>query len=455
VLNILGSEYRFCDGIARRDFLRVGGLGAAGLALPGLFRARVAGASPRGIPAHGRAKACILLFMRGGPSQLDTWDLKPGAPAGIRGEFKPIATNIPGLQICEHFPLLAQRADRYTVVRSVHHENNVHQTSVHYMLTGNPPVRIEREARRDDYPHLGSTLARVRPRRNSLPPFVAVGKLAEPEPGTTAGFLGSHYEPFSIEQDPNAPTFRVQDLLALRADVPVERLARRRGMLDAVTRRAEHLQSGGAAMGTHHEQALDLLGSPKVRRAFDLSAEPSRVRDRYGRHAFGQGVLLARRLVEHGVGLVTVNYYTKYDPLTHWDTHAKNFPLLKNTLMPPTDRAFAALLDDLEARGLLDETLVVWMGEFGRTPRIDREGGRDHWGPCSSVVLAGGGIPGGRVYGSSDSHAAYPRDHPVGYRDLITTIYYALGVDPHTELPDRVGRPTRICNGQVIRALFG
>src|SRR5262245_6665746 len=458
MLNLLGSDCRLCDGISRRDFLRIGGLGAAGLAMPELLAAREGSATSRG--GFGRAKSCILLFMRGGPGQLDTWDLKPDAPAEIRGEFKPIATNVPGIRISEHFPLSARHAEKYAIIRSVHHGRDAdtdHQPSVHRMLTGNRQVVRQREARKDDYPHLGSTVARVRARRSPIPPFVAVGKFPEPEPGTTAGFLGRMYEPFTIEQNPNTATFRVQDLLALRGDVPLERLADRRSLLNAVNREKDPLvQSGAAAvMGNHYEKALDLLNSARAHQAFDLNAEPTRLRDAYGRNTFGQGVLLARRLVEHGVPLVTVNFWNTCAPLIHWDTHEKNFSQMKGPLMPPTDRAYAALLDDLSARGLLEETLVVWMGEMGRTPRINNAAGRDHWFNCMSVVLAGGGVAGGRVYGASDSQAAVPRDSPVHVADLTTTIYSCLGVDPHIEFPDPVGRPTRICNGQVFPGLIG
>src|SRR5262245_46269136 len=278
MLNFLGSDCRLCDGLSRREFLRIGGLGAAGLAMPELLAARVAransSATSRG--GFGRAKSCILLFMRGGPGQLDTWDLKPGAPAEIRGEFRPIATNVPGIMISEHFPLSARHADKYLVIRSVHHgrdADNDHQPSVHRMLTGNHQVVQRREARKDNYPHLGSTLARVRVGRSPVPPFVAVGKFPEPEPGTTAGFLGSLYEPFTIEQNPNAAQLRVQDLLALRGDVPLERLAGRRSLLNAVNRELDQvLQSGASAvMGKHYEEALDLLNSQKEHQDFDLT----------------------------------------------------------------------------------------------------------------------------------------------------------------------------------------
>jgi hypothetical protein len=461
MLNFLGSGYRMCDGISRRDFLQIGSLGTAGIAMPELFRGRAWAAAKPSAGGFGTAKSCILLFMRGGAAQQDTWDLKPEAPAEIRGEFKPIATNVPGIQISEHFPLSARYADKYLIIRSLHHGGDSgqpdHQPSVHLTLTGNhQPVR-QREARKDNYPHFGSALARARSRNSAIPPFVAVGKFPEPEPGTTAGFLGSAYEPFTIDQNPNAPDFRVQDLLALRGDVPLERLTGRRGLLKAVNHQTEQLARSEAlgVMGNHYEKALDLLGSAKVHQAFDLTAEPVKLRDRYGRHSFGQGVLLARRLVEHGVPLITVNFWNTCDPKVHWDTHEKNFSQLKGPLMPPTDRAFAALLDDLSERGLLEETLVVWMGEMGRTPRINSAAGRDHWGRCMSAVLAGGGIAGGRVHGTSDSQAAAPKDNPITAADLATSIYYALGVDPHIEFPDPVGRPTRICNGAVIPQLFG
>jgi hypothetical protein len=461
MLNILGSGYRLCDGISRRDFLQIGGLGAAGIALPELFRGRTCAAAKPSTGGFGTAKSCILLFMRGGPAQQDTWDLKPEAPAEIRGEFKPIATNVPGIQISEHFPLSARHADKYLIIRSLHHGGDGaqpdHQPSVHLTLTGNPQPVKQREARKDNYPHFGSALARARSRSSPIPSFVAVGKFPEPEPGTTAGFLGSVYEPFTIEQNPNAPDFRVQDLLALRSDVPLARLTGRRCLLDAVNFDAERLtrSEAPAVMANHYKKALDLLGSAKVHQAFDLTAEPAKLRDRYGRTTFGQAVLLARRLVEHGVPLVTVNFWNTCDPKVHWDTHGNNFSQLKGPLMPPTDRAFAALLNDLSERGLLEDTLVVWMGEMGRTPRINSAAGRDHWGRCMSAVLAGGGIAGARVHGTSDSQAAVPKDNAISAADLATTIYYGLGVDPHTEFPDLVGRPTRICNGQVIPQLFG
>jgi len=461
MLAIGSQNVRLCDGFSRRDFLRIGALGTAGLALPQLLQAREQRPSILG-GTFGQAKSCIVLFLIGGASQQDTFDLKPEAPAEVRGEFKPIATSVPGLQICEHLPLLARQADKCTLIRSVTHGINVHTQSALIMLTGEPTgaLRAENDTREfpNDPPSFGSVLSCVRGSRSVLPPYVYCKMGYYVPPGRGAGWLGQKYAPFNIDTDPNAANFEIKALTPPR-EVPLDRLAGRQGLLDSINRQADALRQSGSAnlMDVHYQKALDLITAPQARKAFDLSAEPAAVRDRYGRHTFGQAVLLARRLVEHGVSLVTVNWnnFANKGGRGHWDTHGDNFKELKELLLPPTDRAVAALLEDLATRGLLDETLVVCMGEFGRTPKINSGAGRDHWGACMSVLLAGGGIRAGRVYGSSDRQAAYPKDNPVQARDLVATIYHCLGIAPQTELHDQHGRPLRVCHGEPVMGLLG
>ena len=458
MLSIPGSVHRFCDGVSRRDFLRIGGLGAAGLALPELFRGRASAATSRRGPAgRGSAKSCILLFMNGGPSQLGTFDLKPDAPPEIRGDFKPIATNVPGIQICEHLPLLAKQAHRYAVVRSVNdsYAGGAHGQSVYLAMTGHHHPRSEGDTippSSDDFPCIGSAISHLRPTPQDALSFVWLLDMHRTSfAGDGAGLLGKKHEPFRVLQDPSRPNFQVQ---ALRppADLSLERLGARRGLLEQLGRQTEQLTAAApAGMDACYERAFNLIGSASFRKAFDLQAESDSVRDRYGKHKFGQGTLLARRLVEHGVPLVTVywNGNGQYD----WDTHNEEPKRLK-TLLPPTDQTFSALLEDLAARGLLDDTLVVWMGEFGRSPSIAPDGGRGHWGRCYSVVMAGGGVQGGQVYGKSDRHAGYPAENPVSPADIIATMYHCLGIDSETEITDRQGRPQKLCLGSAIRPLL-
>jgi hypothetical protein len=451
MLTIPGSSNCFCDGVARREFLQIGGLGTAGLALPELFRAQAAASGQR-----RRARACILLFMGGGPPQMDTFDLKPDAPAEVRGQFPPIATSVPGTHISSLLPLLARQAHRYAIIRSVSDEytGGAHGQSVYLALTGHKNPRVNGDDIRpaaDDYPCMGSAVARLRGNGQALPPHVWLLDMHRRSfAGEGGGFLGQAFDPFRILQDPNRPDFRVQAVTPPR-EVPLERLAGRRGLLDDIRRRGDRVL-GGRTMDAHQDRAFNMILAPKTRAAFDLTAEPDRVRDRYGRHKFGQGVLLARRLVEHGVPLVTV-YWNGEEVSGGWDLHYRNRERLP-PLAAPLDRAFSALLDDLHARGLLDETLVVWMGEFGRAPLIEREGGRGHWGRCYSVVLAGAGIRPGIVHGRSDRRAAFPIDGAVSPQDLVTTIYHCLGIAGNTELMDALGRPFRLCQGEPIQAVL-
>ena len=461
----------------RREFLRAGGLGLLGLNLPTLWeaQARSAVAGPSGF---GRAKACILLFMWGGPAQQETWDLKPDAPEQVRGEFRPIKTNVPGILISEHFPELARRADKLAILRSVHHGDVNHTTATHELLTGYPIPRPGGGPLFEDWPHYGAVLAHLNRgrERTPLPPFVQMmpvstddaPRFVEQSHGQGAGWLGPALNPFSIDDDLNKASGGGAAVdIRLPADVAPGRFEDRVRLLQSVEAQARHLEHAGQvqALQAHYLRAHDLLTRTRVLEAFDLSREHPRVRDRYGRHTHGQAVLQARRLVEAGVPLTTV--FWQNDGTTnvsvYWDTHNRNFIDLKTRLMPPADQAFSALLDDLEARGLLDETLVVWTGEFGRTPRVGQavvggagagRDGRDHWPHCFSSVLAGAGIKGGVVHGASDRWAAHPARDPVGPSDLGATILHALGIDPATELHDPVGRPLRANSGLPILPLF-
>ena len=449
-------------GQTRRDAIRAGALALGGLSLPGLFRAREASAS--GLPTAtrtttGRAKACILVFAWGGPSQLDTWDPKPEAPDEIRGEFSAIETRVPGVRIGEHFPMLADRLDKMAVIRSMTHDDPAHLSSVHHLQTGHLAPRPHSDAdgpSPNDWPHLGSLIARVRPVGGALPPSVImpwiVSHPAAPggkAPGQHGGWLGKSFDPFLLPGDPNAEGFRVEGL-GLPEGLPDDRVRSRRELLSRFDRGAVDAPS----WSDYRSRAFDALLSAEARGAFRVDREAPETRDRYGRHVHGQCLLMARRLVEAGVPLVTVNWHN--DGINFWDTHGDNFNGLKTRLMPPTDRGLSALIDDLAARGLLDETLVVWVGEFGRAPRITRAvAGREHWPRCYSAVLAGGGIRGGTVFGSSDRWAAYPEADPVSPADLAATILHALGISPETEIDDPVGRPLPINRGTPVTALFG
>jgi uncharacterized protein (DUF1501 family) len=417
-----------CDGLTRRDFLRVGALGAGAVSLSLA-------------DLHGGAPAkdinCILLFLLGGPSQLDTWDLKPSAPDTIRGPFRPIATNVPGIQISEHFPRMAQRAHRYAIVRSVHHdEAPVHETGQQMMQTGH----LFRGGQ--EYPHYGALLSQQRgPRVAGMPPFVVL-----PAPlghtgvsvshGQGAGPLGGPHEPFVLRADPDWAVDG-QSLLTVS---------------DAAHRAWD-------AEPSHHP-AFAPLFSPTVKKAFDLSAELDELRSRYGVGTFGQSCLLARRLVEHGVRLATVNMFdTVFNRIT-WDCHADGGALgttlnhYQNILCPEFDRAYSTLLDDLAERGLLQTTLVVAMGEFGRTPLLNARGGRDHWPGVWSILFAGGGVYGGQVVGSSDRIGSEPRDRPVTPAEVAATIYHALGIDARTFIPGADGQPTPLITASPIAELL-
>lgn len=454
MLSLCHSGSKLCDGISRREFLRVGGLGMAGLALPALNAASA--------PGKRRVRSVVQLFMWGGPAQQETFDLKPRAPAGIRGSSRPIATATPSVQISELLPLLAQRSNDYAILRSVTHSGVNHGTSAYHMLTGHihfTPGTL-RHPTPNDYPHVGCAASRFGPPAREVPTYVALPSLVRDGdggevPGQGPGMLGARYAPFQVFGDPTRRDFSL-DALRLPNEVTAARFRNRISLHTAIERHGDQLASAPAgAVDANYEKAFRLLESRTVRRAFELNTEPTAVRDRYGWHHFGQSCLIARRLVEANVPMITVywNAPTNTDNQS-WDTHSTEFTRLKDHILPPFDRAMSAFLDDLRQRGLLRDTLVVWYGEFGRTPRLNRQGGRDHWGFVQSALMAGGGVRGGQVYGSSDGQAAYAAELPVSPDDLAATVFDALGVPLDAEMHDPQGRPMPVCRGKPVRGVF-
>jgi hypothetical protein len=445
----------------RRTLLRLGGLASLGWSLAQLLDTDCRAAPPSTPAGAAPIRSCILVFYYGGPSHLDTWDLKPDAPAEVRGEFRPIATCVPGVRIGEHLPRCARVMHHLAVIRSMHHGMRNHNAAAVEALCGRTPLGGDLELLADDnnsFPCYGAVLSSQRPAGQGVPTHVALPHVMHNVvqlPGQTAGFLGAAHSPFQVTRDPSAADFRV-DELELTADLPAARLEDRRFLLaqvEARCRRAERL-AGTAALTAHRQRAFDLLSSRALSAAFDLGRESGRLRDRYGRHTLGQSLLLARRLVETGVRFINVNDKISNGQLANWDSHENNFGRLKNDLLPPADQAFSALVEDLADRGLLESTLVVGLAEFGRTPRINGSGGRDHWPDCYSVVLAGGGVRGGRVYGASDRLGAYPAADGVRPGDLAATLLWRFGVDPETEMRDLTGRPYHLAGGEPIRGLF-
>jgi hypothetical protein len=441
MLHVTGPSYRCCDGVTRRGFLRVGFLGLAGLTLADHLRMK-ANAAETGKPT--RDTAVILFWLGGGPSHLDMYDLKPDAPTEFRGEFKEIATNVPGTRIGEHLPLEAQHMDKMSVVRSVHHTNAGHGMGTHWMMTGYVPTI---EINDNLNPSCGSVVAKMRganaPR---LPPYVCVPNVP---PSGNAAYLGVAYNPFSAGSDPSSPNFQVRDL-KLPPRLDLERFKNRRELLRGLDNLRRDVDTQGVAEGydRFYHDAFDIVTSSECRHAFDIHKEDPRLRDRYGRDSWGQSALLARRLVESGVTYVTVN-------LGGWDTHANNFQALKTSLLPRYDRALAALVSDLHERGLDRKVLVMTYGEFGRTPRINPQAGRDHWPGAMSVVFAGGGLKMGQMIGTTDAKAEEPKTRAVGPQDVLATMYHVLGIDYRHEFYDGGQRPIPILNvGQPIEELL-
>jgi hypothetical protein len=424
------GQHRDCEGITRRDFIRVGALTAFGLSVPGLLQAHADGLPASGKPPQ-RDIACILLWMGGGPSHIDTFDPKPEAPQDIRGAFGAIKTNVSGVMLSEHLPKLAKQMDKFSILRSVTSPDGTHETATHYLLTGypfNPAI---------EYPGYGSVVAREKGFQNSLPPYAMFGGMPNNHGG--GGYMGATYNPFVIGGDPNDNNFSVQDVSPPNG-VDVVRMDRRRRLREALDdwqRNKETASKATQTMDEFYTRAYDLVTSPVAKKAFNLKEEPDKVRAEYGRNYFGQSCLLARRLVEAGVRCVSINY-------NGWDTHTDNFNALKNSLLPPLDGGYAALLNDLKQRGLLDTTLVVWMGEFGRTPRVNSSAGRDHWPGAISVCMGGGGIKTGVVVGSSNERAEYPKDRPLRVEDVAATIYKAFGVNYEKEYMSPQERPIKI-----------
>ncbi len=441
------------ESLSRRQLLQVGAAGVLGSALPQRVRAE----------SNTQSKSVIWVHLSGGPSQLDMWDPKPQAPEGIRGEFGAIETAIPGVFVGEHMPRLAKMLNQWTVLRTLTHGEGNHLLATHVALTGRPtPVPrggsdLDRVQSRSDFPNMASALDYVHPRTDgvpsgvSLPNYFIEGPLTWP--GQYSGFIGMKHDPWQINQDPNDPNFKV-DSLSLPQDVSPSRLVSRHE-LTSILERQNPMGGRAAGFGEQQELAFSLLTSARVTKAFDIQSEPPETRDRYGRNKFGQSLLLSRRLVEAGVPMVQA----AMGIVQTWDTHTDNWGRLKNTLLPQLDQGLEALMTDLANSGLLDDTMVVVMGEFGRTPRISTLPGqtlpgRDHWPYVYSGLFAGAGVRGGQVLGQSDANAAYPVSRSWTPADVCTTVYNALGVDFHAELRDPLGRPNRLMNGEVIEQLY-
>ena len=448
--------------LSRRALFEVGAASALGLSSADLLKAHLVGEDSQ--PAmiggkFGQAKSCVVIFLFGGPGQQDLWDMKPDAAAEVRGEFQPCDTNVPGTRISEQLPRLSQQADKFTIIRSMRHADFEHGSASFTALTGQPHPKpgTNTPAQPDDFPNLGSVVTLQKTIAEPVPEAVVLGPVMHqgnrpPMAGQNAGFLGRGFDPFRIAEDPSQPDFRVSGL-APKPDISSVRLDQRRSLLGVLNDRARQLGQIRAveSMDRLSQRAFGLLQSSQSQRAFDLSRESERVREEYGRNKFGQTLLLSRRLVEAGVPLVQVNWSRKNND--EWDTHKKNYSKLKE-LLPKFDQGLAAFLNDLDARGLMETTTVIALGEFGRTPRINKDAGRDHWPDCYSLVVAGGGIVSGQVIGASDAFAAYPATEPIAPWDVAATIFHCLGIRPDTEIHDRLGRPFRISHGKVQHELL-
>ncbi len=438
MLDLVQGFQRRCDGLSRRNFLRVGGLSALGLSLPEFLRAKAATAP------NGKEVSCILLWLQGGISHIDSFDPKPEAPAEIRGEFGVISTNVPGINVCDPLPMLAQHQDKYSILRSLNPKNGSHGVADAYMMTGHPfsPALT--------FPSFGAVVSKEKGDRNSMPPYVQVGTAIDQRfGGGVAGFLGDQYNPFVLPGDASSPGFTVRDV-SLTNGLNRERFERRMKVLDTVDTWQQKFEAAAPAIDAtdiFYKKAYSLITAPRAKKAFDLSTEDPKMRDRYGRHSLGQGCLLARRLIDAGVRFVTVTD-------GGWDTHQNNFVSLRNRLLPRLDSALSALLQDLSDRGTLDSTLVVTLSDFGRTPKINPSAGRDHWSTAGIALLAGGGIAPGRAVGQTNALAELPTEAPYYTEDLAATIYHSLGIplDTTHQTPD--GRPVRInYEGRLIREL--
>jgi hypothetical protein len=443
-------------GFSRREILQVGFSGLLGLNFSQVLgQAMAANGAPS---SFGKAKSVILVFCTGAPAHQDIWDLKPEAPAEVRGEFKPADTSVPGVLITPHLPRLAKMAERYAIVRSMTHNLPGHEQATHFVLTGvnELPAGATHMASRNDWPCYASCLQYLRPRSDGLPSGVMLPTYLHNGygfSGQNGGFMGSAFDPWQLTRDPNAADFRL-DELDLLPGLTIDRLASRRDLLTHLDDQRRDLAEAASArdLSARLQNAYTLLtDNARFRAAFDMQEEPAETRDRYGRHLFGQSLLLARRLVEAGMPVVQANMGS----MNNWDTHGQNFQQLKDRLLPPLDQGLAALFDDLQNRGLFDQTLLVVVGEFGRTPQINAGAGRDHWSGVFSAVFAGAGVRGGQVIGASDAQAAWPATRGWYPADLGATVYSALGIDPGSQIVDRLGRPHRLNAGEVISPLYG
>ena len=458
---------------SRRNLLKVGGLGMLGLTMPKLLRADDAtkqqgwGAKPQAA-IQARAKSVIFLYQFGGPSHIDMFDMKPDAPDAIKGPHKPIASSADGIQVSERLPRVARVMDKVTLVRSMTHTMKNHNSASYYALTGHAPPSddIRLKDTLDLFPAYGSVVSALAPTGGEMPTFVSYPhniRDGSVTPGQRASFLGKVHDPFFFTADPSAPDFALPEL-SLPSDVPIGRLEERRELQKLIDRQSRLLDHSAAAQGLdqYYERALAMLNSTKLREAFNLSAEKAELRDAYGRHTYGQGCLLARRLVEAGAKFVTVYFSENIGGQSTtgggWDTHGFNntrmYPIIEKYHLPMTDQTLPTFLTDMDERGLLEDTLVVWMGEFGRTPRINGNVSRDHWPQCYTALLAGAGVKRGYVHGASDKNGAYPADDPVRPDDLAATMFHLLGIDPETEVRGLGGRPVAITAGKPVAGVM-
>lgn len=481
MLSIPGRQGATCDGISRRELLRVGGAGLLGLnlgmILQGQAHAAQAGAALAGRAGFGSAKNFIFIFLQGGPSHLDIWDPKPDAPDNIRGEFDPIPTKLKGISVSEVMPKLAQVLDKTTLIRSVSYTPAGlfnHTAAIYQMMTGYTPDKISPSGQleppnRMDYPMIGSQLVRLKPPTEPMLPFVMLPRQLQESnvinKGGTAGFLGAAYDPYYFFQDP-AADFNVNDL-ALRSGVTAQRMERRASLWEKVNQAMPQIDKAVEehALDSYYGKALELIISGRARQAFKLEDESKEMRDRYGRHTFGQSLLLARRLIEAGSRVVQVNWpaVANGNPaIDAFDTHATNFPPLKDIHCPKLDSGLSALISDLDERGLLSETLVLAIGEFGRSPKMgvstsgnsNGDKGRDHWPYCYTALMAGAGIGRGVVYGKSDDTGSSPAENPVHPIELLATVYHALGVNPHMLVNNHLNQPRELVQAEPVLGLF-
>ncbi|MEE2776300.1 MAG: DUF1501 domain-containing protein [Acidobacteriota bacterium] len=485
MLVIPGHRGTTCDGPTRRELIRVGSLGLFGISLSHLLQWRDVQAATlpgadhlAGMTGFGNAKSVILLFLQGGPSHIDIWDPKPDAPSNVRGEFSAIPTNVDGIRLSETMPLLADQVDKCTLIRAMSYTPKGlfnHTAAIYQMLTGYPPDRVAPSGQLEppspiDFPTAGSHVSKYIPPDDAVLPFVELPRPLQESnvigKGGAAGFLGKAYDPYRLYQDPNA-AIELSDL-ELRGEVSPERLRDRFSLLKGINDSMPELEKAveSSALNEYYEKAYDLVLSGKARAAFDLEEEPEATRERYGRHTFGQSVLMARRLIEAGTRFVQVNWpaVANGNPeVDAWDTHAANFGPLRNLHCPKLDQALSALLDDMGQRGMLDETLVVAVGEFGRSPRLgvstsgnaNSPDGRDHWPYCYTSMVAGAGIPGGVLYGESDETGSSPREKPVHPNDLLATVYFALGINPEMEVLNHLDQPRELVKGKIVHDLWG